>query len=164
MTHKKLRLLLFFDTEFTHFIDIDLISIGVVSQHGHEFYAENADYQKTWCSDFVNSVALPKLQGGEYAMPYPQLQVKIQSWISALLENHASVLFVYDYASDWDLLIDLLTDYPQKDKVKGKKEDVSDLAELSFLGEHPNQHHALFDAKVLMNDFNMKYADQPGES
>ena len=86
MTIKKTRLLLFFDTEFTHFVGIDLISIGVVSQHGHEFYAENADYQKTWCSDFVNSVALPKLQGGEYAMPYPQLQVKIQSWISALLE------------------------------------------------------------------------------
>ena len=62
-----------------------------------------------------------ELQGGEYAMPYPQLQVKIQNWISELLENHASVLFVYNYASDWGLLIDLLTDYPQKDKVKGKK-------------------------------------------
>ncbi|MDI1308444.1 MAG: hypothetical protein PSV17_03305 [Methylotenera sp.] len=159
MTNKKTRLLLFFDTEFTHFIDIDLISIGVVSQHSHEFYAENAEYQKAWCSDFVNSVVLPKLQGGKYAMPYSQLQVKIQCWISGLLEEYASILFIYDYCDDWDLLIDLLTDYPQMDKIQGIKEDVSDLAELYFLGEHPNQHHALFDAKVLMNDFKMKYAD-----
>lgn len=91
-------------------------------------------------------------------MPYSQLQLKIQNWISGLLEEFNVVIFIYDYISDWELLIDLLTDYPQMDKIRGIKEDVSDLAELYFLGEHPNQHHALFDAKVPMNDFKMKYA------
>ena len=71
-------------------------------------------------------------------MPYSQLQLKIQNWISGLLEAFNVVIFIYDYISDWELLIDLLTDYPQMDKIRGIKEDVSDLAELYFLGEHPN--------------------------
>lgn len=44
MKIKKDRLLLFVDTEFTDFKDIDLISIGIVSQDLHEFYAENSEY------------------------------------------------------------------------------------------------------------------------
>jgi len=158
MKIEKDRLLLFFDTEFTDFNDMDLISIGIVSQDLHEFYAENSEYNTAWCNEFVKDTVLPKLQGGEYAMPYAQLKEKLQIWISDLLEDYASVMFIFDYSGDWILLGELLIDYPQNDKIDGKKEDVSGLSELFFLSEHPNQHHALFDAKVLMNDFKLKYA------
>lgn len=158
MKIKKDRLLLFFDTEFTDFKDMDLISIGVVSQHLHEFYAENSEYNKAWCNDFVKSEVLTKLQGGEYAMPYGQIKENLQIWISDLLEEYSSVLFIFDYSGDWFLLGDLLFDYPQKDKVKGQKDELEAGIELYFMHDRLNEHHALHDAKALFNGFKVKYA------
>jgi len=158
MRTKKDRLLLFVDTEFTDFKDMDLISIGIVSQHMHEFYAENSEYTESWCNDFVKSEVLTKLQGAEYAMPYNQLKEKLQIWISDLLEEYSSVMFVFDYSGDWFLLGELLIDYPQRDKVKGQKDDLEAGIELYFMHDRSNEHHALHDAKALFNGFKVKYA------
>lgn len=158
MKIKKDRLLLFFDTEFTDFKDMDLISIGIVSQHLHEFYAENSEYNKAWCNDFVKSEVLTKLQSGEYAMPYGQLKENLQIWISDLLEEYSSVLFIFDYSGDWFLLGKLLIDYPQKEKVKGQQDDLDAGIELYFMHDQSNQHHALHDAKALFNGYKVKYA------
>lgn len=158
MKIKKDRLLLFIDTEFTDFKDMDLISIGIVSQDLHEFYAENTEYEKTWCNDFVKSVVLPKLQGAEYAMSHDQIKEKLQIWLSDLLEEHLSLLFIFDYSGDWSLLCDLLIDYPQRDKVKGIKDDLDAGIELYFMHDRSNEHHALHDAKALFNGFKVKYS------
>lgn len=160
MKIKKDRLLLFFDTEFTDFKDMDLISVGIVSQDLHEFYAENADYEKAWCNDFVKTEVLTKLQGGEYTMPYNQLKEKLQIWISDLLEEYVSVLFVFDYSGDWFLMGDLLTDYPQKEKVHGQKDELEAGIELYFMHDRSNEHHALHDAKALFNGFKVKYVNK----
>jgi hypothetical protein len=158
MRTKKDRLLLFVDTEFTDFKDMDLISIGIVSQQQHEFYAENSEYTQAWCSDFVKSVVLPKLQGCEYVSPYAQLKEKLQLWISDLLEEYATVLFVFDYSGDWFLLGELLIDYPQKEKVKGQQDELDAGIELYFMHDRLNEHHALHDARALLNGFKVKYA------
>lgn len=158
MKIKKDRLLLFFDTEFTDFKDMDLISIGIVSQHLHEFYTENSEYNKAWCNDFVKSEVLTKLQGGEYAMPYGQIKENLQIWISDLLEEYSSVLFIFDYSGDWFLLGELLIDYPQKEKVKGQQDELEAGIELYFMHDRSNEHHALYDAKALFNGFKVKYA------
>ena len=59
--------LIFFDTEFTGLIiDPRLISIGLVSEDGREFYAELSDtYQGSQCDQFVQEAVLPRLQGGD---------------------------------------------------------------------------------------------------
>jgi len=158
MKIKKDRLLLFFDTEFTDFVDMDLISIGIVTQHLHDFYAENSEYNKAWCNDFVKAEVLTKLQGGEFTMPYDQLKEKLQIWISDLLEDYASVLFVYDYSGDWLLLSELLIDYPQKDRVKGQQDNLDAGIELFFMLDRSNEHHALHDAWALFNGFKVKYS------
>lgn len=152
------RLLLFVDTEFTDFKDMDLISIGIVSQQQHEFYAENLDYSQKWCSDFVKSVVLPKLQGGKHAWPYVRLKEKLQLWISNLLEEYATILFVFDYSGDWFLLGELLRDHPQKERFKGKQDELEAGIELYFMYDRSNEHHALHDAKALLNGFKVKYA------
>ncbi len=157
MKIKKDRLLLFFDTEFTDFVDMDLISIGIVTQHLRDFYAENSEYNKAWCNDFVKAEVLTKLQGGECTMPYDQLKEKLQIWISDLLEDYASVLFVYDYSGDWLLLSELLIDYPQKDRVKGQQDNLDAGIELFFMLDRSNEHHALHDAWALFNGFKVKY-------
>jgi len=157
---KKDQLLLFLDTEFTDFRDMDLISIGIVSQDQHEFYRENTDYKQSWCNDFVKAEVVSKLQGGDHALPYAQLKKNLQLWISDLLEEYATVLFVYDYSGDWFLLGELLIGYPQRDRVNGKKDDLEAGIELYFMHDRSNEHHALHDAKALLNDFKLKYADK----
>ena len=160
MTTKKDRLLLFLDTEFTDFKEMDLISIGIVSKEHHEFYAENSEYNRTWCSDFVKLVVIPKLYGGEYALPYKKLKEKLQLWVSNLLEEYTSVLFIFDYSGDWFLLGELLIDYPHRDKVKGQQDELEEGIEEYFMHDRSNEHHALHDAKALLNGFKVKYADK----
>lgn len=48
----------FLDTEFSNFIETDLISIGMVAQTGEEFYAE-VPYPDAACSPFVREVVVP---------------------------------------------------------------------------------------------------------
>jgi len=50
---------LFVDTEFTDFIDCELLSIGIVSEDGREFYGERSDVDLTRCSDFARVAVLP---------------------------------------------------------------------------------------------------------
>mgnify|MGYP003705540817 CR=1 FL=1 len=54
-------MLIFLDTEFTDFIDTELISIGLVDENGREFYAESTQYRQEACSDFVRQVVVPLL-------------------------------------------------------------------------------------------------------
>lgn len=157
MKNKKEKLLLFFDTEFTDFTDMDLISIGIVSIDGHEFYAENTDFNKSWCNDFVKAEILTRLQGGEFAMSFQELKEKLQMWISDLLEDYLSVLFIYDYSGDWRLLSDLLKDYPQLNRVEDERDDLDAGIELYFMFDQSNQHNALHDAKALLNGYKVKY-------
>lgn len=158
MKMKKDRLLLFFDTEFTDFKDMDLISIGIVSQELHEFYFENAEYHLSWCNEFVKAAVIPKLQGGEHALPYAQLKEKLQLWISDLLEDYVTLVFIFDYSGDWFLLEELLIDYPQREKVDGRLDELAAGIELYFMHNRcSNEHHALHDAKALLNGFKVKY-------
>lgn len=55
-------MLLFLDCEFTDFLDIDLVSIGLVSDTGrYEFYAERMGFRHEACSEFVRAAVLPLL-------------------------------------------------------------------------------------------------------
>ena len=158
MTTKKDRLLLFVDTEFTDFKEMDLISIGIVSQEHHEFYAENSEYNRSWCSDFVKSEVIPKLYGGEHALAYSKLKERLQLWVTGLLEEYSSILFIFDYSGDWFLLGELLIGYPHRDKVKGQQDELEEGIEEYFIHDRSNEHHALHDAKALLNGFKLKYA------
>ena len=60
MEQTKPKRLIFVDTEFTDFINTELISIGLVTDDGnHYFYAELDDYNPKACSEFVRNVVLP---------------------------------------------------------------------------------------------------------
>jgi hypothetical protein len=52
------------DTEFTDFIDCDLISITLVADDGREFYGERSDYDDASCTAFVREAVIPQL--GQY--------------------------------------------------------------------------------------------------
>ena len=52
---------IFIDTEFTDFVDTELISIGLITDDGdHEFYGE-LPVNRRKCSEFVIEHVLPQL-------------------------------------------------------------------------------------------------------
>lgn len=76
---------LFFDCEFTHLQESAelpvLVSIGVISDDGKKFYAENANVQEELYSEFVIEVVLPLLEGGDALMPYAQIAKQLKAYI-----------------------------------------------------------------------------------
>ena len=60
-------MIIFFDTEFTSLhVKSKLISIGLISEDGREFYAEMTDtYLISHCSDWVKENVLPLLDAPE---------------------------------------------------------------------------------------------------
>ena len=95
-------MLVFLDTEFTSFVRPDLISLGLVSEDGREFYAERTDYFETQCSDFVRETVQPLLgRVPGAACSQPALTDRVREWFKNLPEP-ATVVF--DSEKDWLLL------------------------------------------------------------
>jgi hypothetical protein len=98
-------MLLFLDTEYTDPLQIDLISIGLVSEDGkHEFYCERSDFDEGLCNGFVRSAVLPLLQG-ERAADRAGLRRQLTAWFAQLPR---SVTIGCDSFTDYELLLDAL--------------------------------------------------------
>jgi len=95
-------MLVFLDTEFTQIQHPELISVGLVSELGHEFYAELADYPLDKCSDFVRAEVLPlfgRVAGALCAKS--ELARRLREWFHCLGEL---AIVIFDYEVDWELL------------------------------------------------------------
>lgn len=81
-------MLIFFDTEFT---DLDpeakLVSIGLVSEDGREYYAELSDtYKPRDVGNFAIDAVIPLLEGGDYLMTQAQVRVSLGKWIRSFAQ------------------------------------------------------------------------------
>ena len=145
---------LFLDTEFTDFIDCEMISIGIVDENGREFYAESTSFRREACSQFVNEIVIPLL--GQYpdAIVGTQEHIahRLVEWLELYRESGAIVSV--DYATDWDLFLDLLSLIPKdydRNFIIGQliwtdldQQRISDWWTETKLP----QHHALYDARA----------------
>lgn len=149
-------MLLFLDTEFTDFIDIDLISIGLVSEDGSAtFYAERNDYRREAASDFVRDAVLPQLgQQPENSCSREELTRRLYEWLQGF---PGAVQIACDSTHDRDLLWDALEDEPPTNldpavvKLAWQSEDrVFNEAVCKYHGQPGRpRHHALHDAQAL---------------
>lgn len=100
-------MLVFLDTEFTDFIDFELISIGMVSEDGqHELYLEVQDFDRSKCNAFVQSAVWPQLGKSDDAkVTKAELQSRLRSWFATL---PCGVTLACDSQHDRDLLADAL--------------------------------------------------------
>jgi hypothetical protein len=145
---------IFLDCEFTDFINIDLVSIGLVCEDGREFYAERTDFRHDECSDFVRTAVLPLLGKVPNAqMTREELTLKLRSWFAELPE----VVIACDSNHDRDLFADAL-DYELVPNVVGwlNLNELPDTDAKIFnqaaatyhdQPDHP-WHHALHDARA----------------
>jgi hypothetical protein len=149
-------MLIFLDTEFTDFIDCDLISIGMVTEDGqHVFYAERNDYKREWESDFVRASVLPHVGKVPAAVcSRDELTQRLWNWFSTL---PGQLQIACDSVHDKDLLWGALGDGLPPNLSAAHKE-------IAFLAETPAfrnaasryyqqegypLHHALHDAQAL---------------
>lgn len=142
-------MLVFLDTEYTDFIDCDLISIGLVSEDGqHELYLERSDYERAWCNDFVRAAVLPLLTGP--AVDQAQLAARLSTWFASLPGN---VTVASDSFSDWELLLDALGQRPANlvghfDLRAAEASEAFNHAACRYHEQGNPWHHALHDAKA----------------
>lgn len=144
-------MLVFLDTEFTDALNCDLISIAMVSECGRrEFYAERSDFERGWCSAFVQAAVLPHLGRFPTALATrSSLQRRLLDWFEALDEP---VVLAYDSTMDWELLVDAL-DGEMPARVQGTF-DLKLVQALPAFGPAMTRahdrdrpwHHAWFDA------------------
>lgn len=98
----------FLDTEFTDFVNIDLISIGLVASDGSEFYGENLDFDKSLSSFWVKDNIYPLLNASKYGMKRSELSARLWQWFDDLPCEF--VIITIDYQTDYELMLDLFGD------------------------------------------------------
>jgi hypothetical protein len=146
----------FVDTEFTsNFGDGSLISAGLVTENGREFYVELSDgWTSDECTPFVHDVVLPLLdRDPSTTMSTRDAADALASWLQTL----GDVEIVFD-ARDDELLIKRLLDERVEDlSVTWRYLSLSSGADAldydrrveDLFANETRRHHALVDARVL---------------
>lgn len=147
-------MLIFFDTEFTDLcIAPHLISIGLISEDGREFYAELSDtYVTKDCCDFVQESVLPHLEGGKVLVPMHELALRLRSWLEAFEQP---VKLATDSISwDWPWIQEIFGEtgtWPSnldgKPEILKQEADFNQAIEQAYAGGL-RRHHALDDARA----------------
>jgi DNA polymerase III epsilon subunit-like protein len=182
---------IFFDFEFTGLtMRTTPISLGMITEDGHKFYAEFRDYDKTQCDDWINDNVISKLLYND-EMFYLENDIEnkkviikndkkaISDSVHEWLKQFKDIEFWGDcVAYDWLLMTDLLgmgkpmrkfpnnfTSYQAFDifTVLKMKYHNPKKNRHEILGiENIGQHNALYDAEVTMKLYNrfMKKDDE----
>ena len=154
-------MIIFLDTEFSNFIDTELISIGLVSQDDKKFYAELPVDRKE-CSDFVKEVVLPqlgKIKGAQCSLE--ELNGRLRAWLESFKTADEPIVIAYDYAGDWTLFCHALDNDPPV-WVRGVNvyQYLNDLKQELFWQESKlERHHALHDAMANRFSFSLDLAE-----
>jgi hypothetical protein len=147
---------LFIDTEFTDLIDAELISIGIVSEDGREFYAERSDVDLSRCGDFARVAVVPQL-GREPALvgTEPEISTALLRW----LIQFGPVEVCFDYATNFEWFFYLVRnsetlELPGSIKWRNIRGDLAAADIEQYWRENGRQaHHALHDAKANRSAF-----------
>lgn len=149
----------FYDTEFIEDgKTIDLISIGIVSEDGREYYAESSECDLSRASEWVEENVVPHLVGGICVKGRKQIADEVLAFV-----GHKPEFWAYYADYDWVALCQLygrMIDLP-----KGWPTYCRDLKQYADQLDSrfpPNpveigeiEHHALGDART--NLFRWKY-------
>jgi len=152
---KYMPLKIFIDTEFTDFTDPHLISIGMASISGEEFYAEVA-YPDEKCSVFVREIVIPLLGRIPDAQCLAvQLGDNILDWLDKVRRNQ-DVEICFDFETDWDLFSNAIA-RPIPAWCAPRLISARNINELLRYAFHKKknlpEHHALYDAMATRYAF-----------
>jgi len=141
------RTYVFFDSEFTGFLQPELISIGAVATDATAFYAELRGWSPERASEFVRKVVLPLLDGD--AVPPEMATAAFATWLGERA-GRAPTTLVSDSAFDRWAIAELLGSEDLPTGVEWKRvaiayEELDQATQALGL----RRHHALDDARAL---------------
>lgn len=145
----------FLDTEFTNLQAPSLISLGLVTQNGEEFYAE-VPFPRAECSEFVRDIVLPLLGREEHAACEDdyELRTRLLTWLT-LVKPRTPMVICYEAGEDWKLMeraLGAVPDFCQPRLLKSN--EVNCLMQWDFFDRSGlPEHHALYDARALRAGF-----------
>ena len=145
----------FIDTEFTDFVNPQLISIGLAAASGEVFYAE-VPYSGEQCSTFVRDVVLPLLGRVPHTeCATAQVGQKMIDWLEEIRRD-AEVRLCFDFQTDWDLFVQAIGHVPPSWCTPRliSSRNINALRRYAFY-KHNNfpEHHALYDAMAARHAF-----------
>lgn len=150
----------FFDTEFIEYGPtpvnkgtIDLISIGIISEDGREYYAVTSEFDGSKADDWVKENVLAKLQG-ETFKPRAQISAEIMDFILQSSEKPEFWAYYADYdwvafCWLWGRMIDLPKIFPMYCMDLKQAMDMYRIERWQLPPDPEDEHHALADAKWL---------------
>lgn len=141
----------FIDTEFTDFVDPDLISLGMVAESGEEFYGE-VPFSDRKCSQFVREVVLGllgQIPHSSYKSHYRLARAVVQ-WLELVRHRDQLVEICVDAQIDWDLFNLVLGDQvPPWVRLRHVGYNINELLRYEYHKKNGlPEHHALNDAKA----------------
>lgn len=143
----------FLDTEFLESgrsMPLQLVSIGIVCENGHEFYAVSSDFNPDSANDWVKANVLPHLSGERH--PIQEIAVKMLEFIN--LHRGESKPEFWGYYSDYDWVVfcqmfgtmmDLPKGFPMY--CRDLKQWCDDLGNPKLPEQVSTEHNALCDAR-----------------
>lgn len=141
---------IFIDTEFTDVENPQLISIGMVSDTGDEFYAE-VPYDVGACTDFVRETVIPQLgKEPDALMDKDALSEAITHWLARVRRANDTVVICYDFETDWNLLYAVLDgNVPSWCHRRLVAVQINELLRHEYRKQNAQSaHHALHDARA----------------
>ncbi len=145
----------FLDTEFIEsgpMEPIQLISIGIATESGNDFYAVNHDFREADANDWVRANVLPHLFPADLRWPLNVMREKILNFINQ--ERNGEEPEFWGYYSDYDWVVFCQIFGTMMDLPKGWPMYCRDLKQLcDDLGNPPlppqstTEHNALNDAR-----------------
>jgi hypothetical protein len=156
MGNNKSEVRLFFDTEFTGLHkNTTLMSIGMVTSDGREFYAEASEYAERQVDDWLRENVIANFTGPvmdkgdiadaitDFLKPYERVEV----WSDCLAYDWVLFCDLFDHAFQIpDNVYYIPFDICTLMKVKGVDPDIN---REEFAGITGSKHNALHDAKVI---------------
>jgi|SRR5476649_1437803 len=149
------RQLIFLDTEFTSFDAPELISIGLASSTGEEFYAE-LPFEVEACSPFVREVIIPLL-GQDPLAPCTndELPLRLWSWLKAVRSRDEVVVCLGSQHDE--ILFRRIFDESPPAFLQFRSLGYRNINELFRYEFHAKnslpEHHALNDARAMRYAF-----------
>ena len=154
---------IYFDTEFTGLTqDTSLISIGLISDCGEEFYAELNDYDRSKCDEWINENVISNCYL-DNKLTMKELKTELEKWFSQFKEVE---IYSDCLAYDWVLFCQIFGhafnipkniyyipfDLCSFMKIKGIDPDINRETFAEF-EDSESKHNALHDAKVIKKCF-----------
>lgn len=142
----------FYDTEFIEDgKTIELISIGLVRDDGHYYYAEVAEADMSQANDWVKENVIAHLQGGIYRIERENIKKDLIGFLDPIAHGRPELwgyYSAYDHVALCQLygtMMDLPKDWPTY--TRDIKQWCDELGNPDLPKQGKDEHHALADAR-----------------